>query len=363
MRILACPLAGMMQSYEKPMPEKRCKDMNKKHYIGIDVSKKTLDVSIFGPGKTIKEFQHGKFDNNGDGWKSIRTWLGSLGINPKDCAFAMEYTGCYSDGLRLYFAKKHLVCHMVNPLEMKLRSGVVKDKNDRDDAARIADYLARHADILEPTPLPSATLRKLDDLRNERKEYVKQRAALRNRKQAIEDLSVSTRHRRLIEMYDDFILKVEQQMENLIAKDKTMAKNYQLLLSIRGIGPVNAINAIVITQNFTAFETARQYASYIGVAPGRKDSGTGVHWKPKPSNFSDLQAKADLTEAARSVILTDSELGGYYQRKTQRHENDPDTKRKVLNAVKFKLILRMFAVIRRQQPYIERSESAATSPT
>lgn len=337
----------------KPVPEKRCKDMDKKHYVGIDVSKKTLDISIFESGKSIKEFRHDKSANDKDGWKSILDWLRNEGINPGDCAFAMEYTGCYSDGLREFLARKHLPCHMVNPLEMKLRSGVVKDKNDRDDAARIADYLGRHADILSPTPLPSAKLRKLDDLRNERKEYVKERTALRNRIQAVEDLSVRTRHLALIKIYDEMVSKVETQMEKLIQTDCSLATSYSLLNSIRGIGPVNAINAIVITQNFTAFGTARQYASYIGVAPCRKTSGTGVHWKPKPSNFSDLQAKADLTEAAKSVILSDSELRDYYQRKTKGRENDQDIQRKVLNAVKFKLILRMFSVIRKQQNYVE----------
>ena len=70
-----------------------------------------------------------------------------------------------------------------------------------------------------------------------------------------------------------------------------------------------------ITRNFTAFETARQYASYVGVAPHFHTSGTSVRWRPRPSARRDGQAKANLSMAATVAVQYDAELQSFYNRK------------------------------------------------
>lgn len=142
---------------------------------------------------------------------------------------------------------------------------------------------------------------------------------------------------------DQDIKKIEREEEELIAREDDLLDTYKNLLTIPGIGLVNAINTIVITRNFTAFDTARQYASYVGVAPCQHTSGTSVRWRARPSARCNGQVKADLSMAALRAVETDLELSSFYNRKLG-GKNDPDTKRKALNAVKFKLILRMFAV-------------------
>lgn len=324
--------------------------MENLYYVGIDVSKKTLDASIFSRGLPLKQFPHTKAPNDQKGYKQLRKWLYEQGCNVRKTSFMMEYTGVYSRGIRQFLDEKKLTYRMENPLEIKMRSGVAKEKNDRIDSARIADYLGRNYDRLTPSRLPSSELQRLEALNHERKFYVEQRTALRNRIQTASYEDESKRHQKQIDLLDKTIGDVEHRMIALLEKDATLKKNYELLCTIPGIGPVNAINAIVITENFTSFETARQYASYIGVAPHSKTSGKCVHWKPKPSNCSNLQAKADLSQAAESAILYDEEMKSYYEHKTKGHK-DTDTKRKVLNHIKFKLVLRMFSVVKRQQKY------------
>ena len=60
------------------------------------------------------------------------------------------------------------------------------------------------------------------------------------------------------------------------------------------------------------------------------------------------KAKADLSISAVSAITHSPTLREYWQRK--RKEKCGSI---VLNAVKFKLVLRMFAVIKRGTPYVE----------
>ncbi|MFR1133532.1 MAG: transposase [Bacteroides xylanisolvens] len=55
----------------------------------------------------------------------------------------------------------------------------------------------------------------------------------------------------------------------------------RLLNSIKGIGTINAMNTIIHTNNFQAFETARQYACYLGIAPFEHSSGTSIKGKTR----------------------------------------------------------------------------------
>ena len=55
----------------------------------------------------------------------------------------------------------------------------------------------------------------------------------------------------------------------------------------------------------------------------------------------------------------------FYQRKTKGHEKDKDIRRRAYNAVKFKLVLRMFAVVNRGTKYYSKAIGTcqATPPT
>ena len=60
--------------------------------------------------------------------------------------------------------------------------------------------------------------------------------------------------------------------------------------------------------------------------------------------------KADISQAAKIAIVHDVELKRFFERKCNGKE-DADTIRKAMNAVKFKLVLRMFAVVKQKHEY------------
>lgn len=77
-------------------------------------------------------------------------------------------------------------------------------------------------------------------------------------------------------------------------------------------------------------------------------SGTSVKGGDHVSRVGHGELKALLTEAAKSTIVHDSGIKAYYNRKREQGKSFGC----VLNAVKFKLICRMFAVVKRQTPYV-----------
>lgn len=330
--------------------------MNKNWFIGIDVSKKTLDASIFVAGEVINRFPHIQVRNEKQGFKELLRWAKTQGVNTKDTLFGLEFTGYYSDALEQFLTGKKLCYAMLPTTVVKHYQRGTRDKNDKTDSAKIADYLFRFngTECIKQRVLPSKAMQELKALKSERKFYVQQRVACENRQNVAKSKQEQKHLQKAIDLFNEQIELIEQQMAEVVTSDEEICLTYTRLLTIPGIGPVNAINTIANTQNFTAFETARQYAKYVGVAPSEHSSGTSVRWRGRPSPHADLQAKADLSMAAMRAVEFSCDMSIYYERKLGNRPNDKDVKRKALNAVKFQLIKMMFAVVRQDRVFEQR---------
>ena len=241
-----------------------------------------------------------------------------------------------------------------SPLDIKHSMGIAREKNDAVDAGRIAEYAHRHQDKLKLYEKPSETIIKLQYLLTERRLYMRQRTALLNINSAMgkyETAEARSRNESAIHHIEKMVKKVEGQMTAIIYDDPEIKRNFDLISSVKGIGLINAINTVVYTNNFKSFETPRRYACYIGVAPFDYTSGISVKGKTQVSKICRTQQKAELSMAARSAIIHDPGLRRYYQRKMKEKGGGKEAHGVVLNAVKFKLILRMFAVVRSGEPY------------
>jgi transposase len=166
--------------------------------------------------------------------------------------------------------------------------------------------------------LPGETVQQLQRLLAERGRYVKHSACYRqvlSEHSILDGRAASVRTKSLRDKTKKAILAVEKQMLQLIASDAAIRKNFDLLTSIVGIGMVNAVTAIVHTENFASFDNARQYACYVSVAPFEHSSGSSVRGRTAVSKMGDRQTRADLTEGAKAAIGHDRELSLYYERK------------------------------------------------
>lgn len=322
------------------------------HFIGVDISKNTLDAAIY-PAKDKKlDFLH--FDNTQKGLGEMMTWLKRRGVKPSEMVICAEHTGVYTNPLIAFAEKKGLALSLNSPLDIKHSMGIARGKNDAVDAGRIAEYAHNHRDKLRLYEKPSEAIMKLQYLLTERRQYMRQRTALINLNSAMgkyETREARTRNESAIHHCEKLVKKVEEQMMAVLCTDPDVKRNFDLVSSVKGIGLINAINTVVYTKNFKAFETPRKYACYIGVAPFDHTSGTSVKGRTQVSKICRTQQKAELSMAARSAVIHDPGLKRYYQRKMKEKGGGKDVHGVVLNAVKFKLILRMFAVVKSGQPY------------
>ncbi len=146
----------------------------------------------------------------------------------------------------------------------------------------------------------------------------------------------------------EIIGKLEKKMMEIIEANEQMKTQYKLVTSVPGIGQQVAINLILTTKCVTAFETSRQLACYAGVAPFEYSSGSSIRGKTKVSPMANKKLKSILTMSALAAKRSDKGIADYYNRKIKEGKNAM----LVMNAIKCKLIARVFATVKRGTPYV-----------
>ena len=222
------------------------------------------------------------------------------------------------------------------------------------DSFRIAMYCEKHCRKIrsQPSRLPAPAYFKLKRLIAERRQYVVQSAIYKQQLHDVCDYDTDgsvCRKKEELKLLMSHVHQTDAEILSVMEEDAAIKKNYDLLRSVTGIGIVVATETIILTENFTSITNPRTYACYIGIAPAKKESGDSVHGGEHVSRKGFTQAKADLSMACLKAIQSDANIKSYWQRrKTEGKKGGV-----VLNAIKFKLVLRMFAVIKRQKPYVE----------
>jgi len=305
--------------------------MQNQTIIGIDVSAATLDICV------ISECGQYSFFNA-----------------YKQCIVGMENTGRYN--WALYEALKDMPhdVYVIPPLHLKKSMGLVRGKSDKIDAFRIAAFIKKnHAEL--PRWIPSsAAIQKLKILLTERNSRVKSRRQLLKQqydyakmKHLGLDKPLLKLNKQQLALVDKQLTLIEHEIELLIKADESMNKQAKLIRSVPGAGKVLCWMMLAKTEAFSTITEARKMACYSGVVPFQNQSGTSIRGKSRVSSYADKAIKTVLHLAAMSAIRLKNDLREYYLRKIAEGKN----KMSALNAVRNKIIHRIFAVIKNQTPY------------
>jgi transposase len=326
----------------------------KNHFIGIDISKDHLDVALLKDGKEAL-IKDKKVSNTFKGFNSIKGWLSKQNADLNDCLFCMEHTGTY--GLLLFaWLSQQGVDFCVEPgIRIKRSAGLTRGKNDKVDARRIAEYALTNRGKLTPFTMPSGLLLQIKQLLTYRDQQTKIKVSLKNslkshdQYQNVGGISgISEEIRQQIKECELRIEWADKQIIELIKADKTVKRNFDLITSVKGVGLVIAAFMLVTTNNFTSFENSRKYACYTGIAPFENTSGK-YKGKTKVSHLANKRMKTLLSNGANTAYKHDPELKAYYTRKIKEGKEH----KLVMNSIKFKLVNRIFAVVKRQTPYVQ----------
>ena len=323
------------------------------YFIGVDVSKKKLDICVMCDSKVVSEEQVSNHQQAIT--KLINELKRELNMTNENCLICAEHTGQYT--YPLLCACKSMDCRLwiENPTQIKYCSGMTRGKNDRVDAKRIATYAFRFYDQAVYYKRPSEELVRLNQLEAERTLYMvdlsKYKAQVTDQKDFMPKAlykSKSDRLKLLISSLEQVLKRIEAEMNEIIESTKILSRQMDLLMSIDGVGRIVAMNMIIVTEAFTRFNNPRQFCCYAGVAPFAYTSGSSQHSKNKVSQKACKYIKTLLHMSAVAITHRKSgELKAYYERKVDEGKN----KMTIINALRAKLVARMFAVIKRDEFY------------
>jgi transposase len=231
-------------------------------FVGVDVSKSTLDVCIDSPCEVL----HVDYDDKG-----IKT----IGVHLKSIAptlIVMEATGGLEMRLACELAALGLNVAVINPRQARdfAKATGQLAKTDLVDAA----VLAAFARAIRPQarPLKDEQTRELDDMVSRRRQLVANRVqeALRLDTAASKPLQKSLKAH--IVWLDKRIAEIDEDLSHrLKASDVWRAKD-DLLRSIPGVGAVTTVTLLAKCPELGALNR-REIAALAGVAPLANDSG------------------------------------------------------------------------------------------
>lgn len=332
--------------------------MKKNYFVGIDVSKQTLDVAFIAEHNGEKTQPCWKvFDNDEQGLSAMKTWLQSNDVVFNDHAlFVIENTGLYHRRLVNFCNKHQLQLCIENGAQVKWSLGITRGKSDKVDSRRLATYAVRFADRLKPAAALHEGIQAIKDLITLRNRHIVQLGSLRTH---LKELRATTNlkavnelekiHLPLIGAMKAAIQKIEATLVKKIQANDVTKKQYRLLLSIPCIGPVTATYLIACTNAFTLCSSGKQLACYCGVVPFEYQSGISIKGKHRVHKMANKNLKTLLHLCAMSAIKYVQEIKDYFDRKVQEGKH----KMSVINAIRNKLVLRVFAVIRNDKPFVK----------
>ena len=322
------------------------------YFLGIDVAKKTFEGALTAEGKAFHRLASG---NTGTEIKAFfETLIKKIGISSDQLIVCMEHTGIYCRPLLEFLIEHKIKVCLESAVQIKKSQGMVRGKNDKIDAQRIALYAYKNREHLTFWVPQRLVIQKLKALLVTRDRLVRCKTELQVPMDECEEFIEGSIHKMIvkgcqssIKVLERDIKKTEKLMDDLIKEDTQVHKQYRIATSVTGIGKITALNMIVSTAEFSRIRESKKFACYSGIAPFQYRSGTSIRGKTRVSKMANMGIKKLLHLAAMTAIQYDDQIKLYYQRKVDAGKN----KMSVINAVRNKLISRVFACINNDRQY------------
>lgn len=261
--------------------------------VGIDVSKRKLDVALLVDGKVKAK----AVPNSQEGFAELEVWLIKQKVALPEAHICLESTGVYSEPVALYWFDKGIKVSLVNPNCIKSfgSSENIRNKNDQVDAGLIARYCAAMAP--SAWDAPSREQRQLRAWSNRLTALQDMRQQELNRLEVHETAKqhdVIPHVQAHIEWLNAQIAQIEQDIDDHIDRHPGLKQDAELIESIPGLGRTTAAKVLGHVGDVRRFENAKALAAYIGVTPRQRQSGTSVRGRTMMSRMGNRQLRAAL---------------------------------------------------------------------
>lgn len=325
----------------------------------MDISKHSFDMAILSTGNPEDIFHHA-FSNDVKGFNEMLSFVNQTipGFDISKALFCMEATGLYCNALLQLFQDQQANVWVENAVQIKRSLGIKRGKTDKVDSISIAKYAFKNAELVRLWKPSGVVLEKIKHLTTLRERMVVTQKRLLTPIDELREAGQVKMADLLYKSIKKSINAIDADLKNIEAKimeclkeDSSLHHIFSLITSVVGIGFVTAVNLIIYTQGFNIMCDSRKLACYCGVAPFPYQSGISIKGKTKVSHMANKKLKTNLHLAALTAIRYDSEIKAYYERKVA----EGKSKMSVINAVRFKLLARVVAVVNNNREYVKKA--------
>lgn len=315
---------------------------NKSQWVGIDVSKATLDIYLRPMGKALK------LTNNDEGITELVKQLKVVEVN----LIVLEATGGLETEVIIQLQAAQLPVAMINPRQgrdfAKATGRLVK--TDVIDA----QILAHFGEAMKPSVLAieSESARQLSELVSRRRQLVEMRTAEKNRSSRASGKALSNIQAHL-EYLEKTIEEVNQEIEQLNQNDRASIDKINLIKTVPGIGSVISTTLVSDLPELGQL-TAKQISRLVGVAPINHDSGQ--HQGKRRISGGRAHIRAALYMGAVVAMRHNPIIKDFYDRLVERGKS----KKLALTACVRKMLVILTAMVRANRPWQTPALSIAT---
>lgn len=310
------------------------------YYLGIDVAKAKFDVALLHNN----QFRSCTFTNNSAGFEALCKWLGD--IDKALIHACIEATGAYHQSLASYLVEQRFNVSVVNPLRIKgfAQSALKRNKTDRTDAKLIAQFCqAIKPDFWNPlspsVKLLQALVRRLDDLQQL---YFQEQNRLEMAHEAIKP-SIE----KVLQLLASEMAQLQQQVQEHMQQHNELIVKSQLLKTIPGLGDKTIAKILAFCGEVNHFDNAKQLATFAGLNPVHRQSGSSVKGKPRLSKTGSAEIRFALYMPALVAMRHNSVIKAFCARLSERGK----PKMLIVGAVMRKLLHIIYGVLKSGKPF------------
>jgi transposase len=233
-----------------------------KVFVGIDVSKETLDVRLRPSGEAFGS------TNDPAGIAQLLARLTPLPV----ALVVLEATGKYGRQVTAALLEAHIPVAVVNPRQARdfARATGILAKTDPIDAGNLAHFASLGlARACEKTPELQVLLQ---DRITRRRQVVGMLVMEKNRLEGLQDRLTVKMIRKIITVLEKQLAQLDQEIAKLIASDDHWRNRRDLLTSVPGVGAVSAHTLVAGLPELGKLNR-QEIAALAGVAPMNCDSG------------------------------------------------------------------------------------------
>lgn len=230
-------------------------------YVGVDISKDTLQVHHQGRQRTFRHHRAG-----------LRKLCALLQGEPRH-RVVCEATGGYERDVVDALHRAGIGVSVVNPAQVRhaAKAAGVRAKTDPRDAQLLTEYGQKFHP--RPTQPQAPHQREVAELSAYLQQLIAARARVKTQREHHHHRWVIAQHRQLLQSYDDAIAAVQTKLDQALAAAPALQARLARLEQIDGVGFRTALRVALLMPELGTLQRG-QAAALAGLAPWTRESGT-----------------------------------------------------------------------------------------